>query len=672
MTPSPQPTPKLFGEVNAMLLPGNPQPAYVFMQAPKPCITILVHGVNDLTGVYADIEQGICQGLTERLDNLTTKRGGPNIAALVPATYSLPTKDHHSAIDPDAVYYRRKPNVSADGRAPRSVVIPFYWGFREEEAFIQKDKPHGEWLDRYGNRLDKAGTQEGGQFANATTTLPDMWGEGFNGMLFGIIAMNAVGGSPTYPLMNAPNHTYMVLAAKRLAMLVRIIRKQYPDDTINVVAHSQGTMLTLLANAFLKDEGQRPTDGAVLMNSPYSLTEPAVERYLELHGRQQTTPARLDTLAGIVDFIGAQPHPTPSMADMADPGENSCIGGLRWTGADCVTTLDGIHLSFDERDNRGNVTLYFTPQDHAVGLPNVQGIGWQGVPEIWPAVGHGQPPISVLSTLGMRFHQRVFTMRKRQGIAEDVGAYPPPHRYVLRQKGEGTWTGDGSGWFGHLKLADLTEGQSVILTAPMLSAPCAVNFDTGGTVYGQDTDGIHQVRAPMDPIEASVAITNGDWHKHSETPSQARERLMATPSPKQQERLSFHSAIPANPMHSRKAMAYDLAIGQAWSLDNDAFYAYLRRVADWRLSWKATYSGAKAQTVATKEAPEDLPDAATMAFYYAEDPDNRKLIDATATYHSPAGGTLECISGVPPPTLVISYTRDQRAAGVPYPGRQGT
>ena len=94
--------------------------------------------------------------------------------------------------------------------------------------------------------------QEGGQFVNATTNLPDMWGQGFNGKLFGFISLDWFGGTMTHPLFSAAGRKYMVLAAMRLAMLIKIIRKRYPDDTINVVGHSQGTLLTLLAHAFLR------------------------------------------------------------------------------------------------------------------------------------------------------------------------------------------------------------------------------------------------------------------------------------------------------------------------------------------------------------------------------------------------------------------------------------
>ncbi|MBN0452408.1 hypothetical protein JTM50_36975, partial [Pseudomonas aeruginosa] len=94
---------------------------------------------------------------------------------------------------------------------------------------------------------------------------PDMWGQGFNGKLFGFISLDWFGGTMTHPLFSAAVRKYMVLAAMRLAMLIKIIRKRYPDDTINVVWHSQGTLLTLLAHAFLKDDGVAPADGVIML-----------------------------------------------------------------------------------------------------------------------------------------------------------------------------------------------------------------------------------------------------------------------------------------------------------------------------------------------------------------------------------------------------------------------
>jgi hypothetical protein len=45
----------------------------------------------------------------------------------------------------------------------------------------------------------------------------------------------------------------------------------------------------------------------------------------------------------------------------------------------------GIHSTAwkpgEDRDNRGKVYLYFCPEDMTVALRNVEGIGWQGVPD---------------------------------------------------------------------------------------------------------------------------------------------------------------------------------------------------------------------------------------------------------------------------------------------------
>lgn len=389
---------------------------------PKPCVTIVVHGVNDLAGCYERIERGLCQGLNERLDMPPTLPGGQaNPGYLTPAGYSLPADDEGKAENPDAVYYRRKFASGAGGAAVRSVVVPFYWGFREEEQYINKTAAHGEWLDRNGNRLDKSGTKEGGQFVNATTNLPDMWGQGFNGKLFGFISLDWFGGTMTHPLFSAAGRKYMVLAAMRLAMLIKIIRKRYPDDTINVVGHSQGTLLTLLAHAFLKDDGVEPADGVIMLNSPYGLFEPLNEK-LQGWSSQQTREARLATLKGILEFICGRRHPVPALSSVAlrNCQGYGAIGGPGWVGGlGCQTTIDGERLSFDERDNRGSVYLYFTPQDQTVGLANVQGIGWRGIAE----QVKGLPG---RTGLPQGFHQRIFTVRKRNGEKEKIGGHASP------------------------------------------------------------------------------------------------------------------------------------------------------------------------------------------------------------------------------------------------------
>lgn len=764
-------SPPITGKTQAIVAP-NATDACVQKQQPKPCIVILIHGVNDLAGVYDDLETGICTGLNERLDHMFTKRGERSPAALNPAKYTSPKDDDGKAPDPDVAYYRRLVAEGKHGGHSRSVVIPFYWGFREEEGRIQKRTPHGEWLDRFGNRLDKAGTKEGGPFANATTTLPDMFGQGFSGKVAGMPA-NAMFGSPDHPLFPAPSRRYMVLAAQRLAMLVRIIRAYWhpdgrsgEDDTINVVGHSQGNLITLLANAMLHDEGLRPIDGFVLMSPPYSLVEPFFERS-ELGDVQQTTAARVETLSNIVNQIGKKAHHTPSLADMADAGKDSCIGGLRWTGQQCETSIDGNAVTFSERDNRGGVFLYFSPQDQTVGMANVQGIGWQGVAEAVsygafdPAAsttrphnpayqtsadqgGYRRVSVPALPALGGRFFQRIFTMRERDGKGEEVGK-PPSYAYQLVGQGERTWEGIQLGAARAMVAnADFSPGQTVTIQAPALPVPFLPDFVAGGTTLNNTGyRGIKPVWTATDPIDASISITNGgidvhtsrvmtlstdslrgpalrraleekatdlndlsrnpyldpensawaaDWHRvahvkplgqgrydavFEETPNQARRRMMDAPAVSN-EAISFHSAIPMSTMHSRRAVAYDLAIGQACSIDDEVFYAYLCRVADWRLSWRQVYGDGR------DDAASDLrvstqPDSALAALYRAENEINKRLIDATDLYRSnreparDASGLAEAAGGgflprstlsAPIPTLIVSETVSERERSV--------
>ena len=730
-------------------------PAYAQIQQPKPCIVILIHGVNDLAGSYADQEEGICEGLNERLDHLTTARGGRNMAALNPAIYTSPKDDNGASDLPDVAYYRRLPLAGKLGGRSRSVVIPFYWGFREEERVINKRTTHGEWLDRFGNRLDKDGIKQGGMFANATTNIPDMFGPGFSGRLLGAMPVNPVFGSPGHPLMPAPARRYMVLAALRLAALVKSIRgykgqsgSDGLNDSINVVGHSQGTLITLLANAFLKDEGERPIDALVMMSSPYSLVETFLENTLVYHN-QQTTLARLQTLANITQFLGSRPNTMPAMADMADPVKSACIGGLRWTGDQCGTTLDGQAVSFTERDNRGNVYLYFSPEDQTVGMSSVQGIGWQGVanmvsimelvPErsqltctaetsrqILPEKRRAlERTVPALAALGSRFFQRVFTIREREAGRHRVGM-PPAYTYELLANGESTWEGTALGGVQKMAQASFATGQTIQVNAPALPRAFDADFGAhGARDSSQASGGIAPVYAPDDPIDASIAVTNGginhlgsrlvelpesagpltaahrnqaramalapeleaqltglndparnpykapdnnewaaEWHRitfasykgrrrfwvnYQESPNKARRRRMDA-NRAEQNAYSFHSAIPMNKEHSRRALAYDLALGQARSIDDEEFYTYLCRVADWRLGWEE-FGGQRNQEMSDEQPP----DAVSLRFYNEEPTDRRALINDTDEYRKT--GLLPTVAAsAQRPTAVISQT----------------
>uniref|UniRef100_UPI0028A7898B T6SS effector phospholipase Tle3 domain-containing protein n=1 Tax=Massilia sp. TaxID=1882437 RepID=UPI0028A7898B len=411
-----------------------------------PCNVIVIHGVNDVGTGFGAVEEGLCAGLDMRL------HGKPG--RYVPGSYRMPTAKDKDVVeaDPDAVFFKRKTETGT-----HSPVIPFYWGYRE--IFKESGTKNGQRTDRFGNRLDKDLSKGGGPFANATSTLPDMWNRG-------ICSPADVGGDPVRPVLSAPGRMYMILAAKRLAALVAMIRDYDPDEAVNIVAHSQGCLISLLAQAFLLDEGKRPADTLVLTHPPYSLeeesgflvgaseqfksgTDAAMEGQYGVLKSRQTFDARLRTLANIVQGVAAKKHTAPAFTALTDHGKHHGMVGAKWSPG-------------SDRDNRGKVYLYFCPEDMTVALDNMKGIGWQGVPDfmsgtalaatprgdtraMWGATSakryntqkqHRKP----LAELGRGFFQRVFTNKQRFDPARKttgpVLVGQAPHDFALRIEGE--------------------------------------------------------------------------------------------------------------------------------------------------------------------------------------------------------------------------------------------
>ncbi len=65
------------------------------------------------------------------------------------------------------------------------------------------------------------------------------------------------------------------------------------NDVINIVAHSQGTIITMLANMLVKQAGYAPVNCVILNHSPYSLESRVAENIQP--GYQQTDDARQQT-----------------------------------------------------------------------------------------------------------------------------------------------------------------------------------------------------------------------------------------------------------------------------------------------------------------------------------------------------------------------------------------
>lgn len=452
-------TPFSRGSATGIYTSGRLTDKVVAVRHNLPGAIILVHGVNDVGTSYEAVETGLCAGLTERL------RGD-----LRPATYSNPRAADADVVvdDPDATYYKR--TVTKGTHSP---IIPFYWGFREEvhSATPGAKTSHGQALDRYGNRLDKDFSKGGGPFANATSSLPEMWNRGKSKAL-GLLDLAQH--DATHPVLDNPGRLYMILAARRLAALITMIRDYDPDGTVSIVAHSQGCMLSLMAQAFLLETGDkalqpdaRPADTLILCNPPYSLVDETpkavrlvdfysggdaamTKRYPLLSGGQ-TFHARLTTLANIVNGVQKKKHAAPALAELPDTSKHRGVVGAKWVAA-------------EDRDNRGKVYLYFSPEDMTVGLANVQGIGWQGIPEYmrgtqvsarpFPLTDENGEPINVnttitkagevlrkpLAELGAGFFQRIFTIKRRPdsrtGAQVLIGQKPSPYDFALRGKGE--------------------------------------------------------------------------------------------------------------------------------------------------------------------------------------------------------------------------------------------
>lgn len=413
------------------------------IEAPRelPGNIILVHGVNDVGMGYHLVEQGLCAGLQERLKRY-----------FKPASYKVPSQADKNKVekDPDAVFFKR--TVTDDTDSP---VIPFYWGYREVGSAAKTI--NGQRTDRYDTRLDKDLSKGGGPFGNATSSLPDMWNRG-------VYAAADPVGDPLRPIKTGPGRMYMVLAAMRLAALISMIRQFEPKDTVNLVAHSQGCLLSLLAQAILMEKGERTADTLILTHPPYSLDDEMNilmkgltffrggkdlgmdDTQYELIDGRQSIRARLQTLVNIVQGVARNKATDPAFESINEE--------------DCGGMVAGCWKPSTTRDNRGKVYLYFCPEDMTVALDNMRGIGWQGVPDYiikeptlteLTAGGYmasagihlikrGPIVAKPMAELGQGFFQRVFTnklrVNPRTRKPEPVRVGDAPEDFALRVKGE--------------------------------------------------------------------------------------------------------------------------------------------------------------------------------------------------------------------------------------------
>ncbi len=347
----------------------------VLMQLPLPGIVIFVHGVNSDGEWYSQAEEGLCDGLNDRLrrNNENLKFNGAVAGQLHPTGYM-------NELTPDGfINPKMTANTFIQAGDTFSPVIRFRWGYKANSDELQK----------YGANiyLNEENYWGGGPFANGCTTLPDLWGRGLSENLFLWLHVQYLNPTQDRQVYSAPPRPYYVLAALRLARLIESLRQKQADVPITIVCHSQGNMVALAA-AFIGDNMQATdaagrssscvADSYVMCNAPYSLlksngTESWTSRDVrDANGRsgRQTEHARKATLKAFFEIIRKRSALEQDTARIDKRMENPAHG--------FAAQLDRTAHGYQGK-TYGRVTLYCNPHDQVISSSAVQGIGWRGM-----------------------------------------------------------------------------------------------------------------------------------------------------------------------------------------------------------------------------------------------------------------------------------------------------
>ena len=357
--------------------PKNGKPT-VHVGAPPlmPGTIIFVHGVNSEGEWYEEAAKQIAEGLKKRL-------GRKDLEALVP----------------DGENKKRFLMKKANREFIRSPILPFYWGYKLQPG----DKT------RYpGIYHDTDDAWGGGPFQNGTNNLPAFWQPGFkrrplsNAALAWLVDLNSANPEPGRQLMDAPPRDYMIHAARRLAYLIDDIRKNLPNEPVNIVAHSQGNMITLLAMLFL-EEGTRAPDTLILNNAPYAFDTKLADWLTSCDGwcDVQTEAARVNTFAAVAERIAKAKAPRVAETNSDDcalyapkgcstvhmqynPNDTDeqralSIGTLPVNEEGQRWDQSPLHSRAEYDGNQGKVFVNFNPNDRVIGIASVSGIGWRGI-----------------------------------------------------------------------------------------------------------------------------------------------------------------------------------------------------------------------------------------------------------------------------------------------------
>lgn len=395
-----------------------------------PCTTIFVHGVNSDGEWYEDAAGQFAAGLNQRL-------GRNDLKELVPE-------------EGNAKRFQRQDKAQKRTNSP---ILPFYWGYKVPSKSRIKlvdsartgDRPDA-WADRFGNPLRPDGSWGGGPFQNGTNSLLQFWQPGFDKTI-GPLDVNLVNPVVGRTLNNCPDRTYYVHAARRLAHLVATVRADFPDEPINLVAHSQGTMIALCALFYLKEQGVRGPDTVILNSSPYRFDNQVTDFLTAASGARdvQTEEARVATFRAAAAIVqeartGFVPQPVPDAACTYKPaarhGYDDRIyvrhspAEADWQVGIGASAVDAQGRRWWESplhrrdDNRGKLFVNFNPGDRVIGVSAVSGMGWRGIPT--ELLDEGR------NLLGANVLQRIFARGSNDAHNRPAGqasGYRQPYYY---------------------------------------------------------------------------------------------------------------------------------------------------------------------------------------------------------------------------------------------------
>jgi hypothetical protein len=546
---------------------------------------IFVHGVNSVGEWYADAAMQLCDGLNKRF-------GRSDLA--------------HGA---------------------RSPIIPFYWGYKMQ-AGDEKRYP--------GLPRDKDNAWGGGPFQNGTNNLLQFWQDGFKRkLLAGLIDLQRLNPDITRQLQDAPPRAYFVHAAKRLANLVDTIREDFSNEPLNIIAHSQGNMITLCAMLYVK---RRAPDTLILNNAPYAFDTKITDWLAAANGwsEVQSARARRRTFEAVARKIAdakvacKDDEENVACASDATVGQ---VGAYLHHEPECDTWHDQVgggpvndagqcwhECGHASRDNRGKVFVNFDPHDRVIGISAVEGIGWRGIPEHILGPGRNNLP---------NVYQRAFARNSGTGDVPAVGAKSGYWlNYFKTQLGvaenvktesgtiltteEGTpvqtrndyvrtYDGKPQGGFWNIvpqKILGLFSTQStptwterVWINAPTVPEPAVIDedFNDGAARFdGNDGDGDAPARQQDFATYVRSYVPETTFTGHKETPDEVKTKLerygMRSVPRTNHGNILTYGRLAGQAGLVRQVLAYDVTVGQGYAFGDAAYWQYLLDLADWKIS----------------------------------------------------------------------------------------